>query len=81
MRIYLLSEGVPHAPTETVKSVHLKLMSAMGHADEAFMVGYGQWFQDEFFAPSENFPAKKLWRTKSNQWTPEMYITEWETVE
>jgi hypothetical protein len=78
MRIYLLSEGVPHAPTETVKSVHTTLVAAVGYAEEILDVGIGQWSHpEEMDAGIMGF--QKIWVAGSS-WG-NMYITEWETKE
>ena len=76
MRIYLLAEGQPGVPTETVKSVHTTLAAAVGHAVEVLEVPVGKWIPHppvdvEFYGYS------KLWEARDTYWN--FYITEWET--
>lgn len=79
MRIYLLSEGVAHAPTETVKSVHKTLAAAVVHAEEFLGVGIGEWHgPEEMDAGIMGF--QRMWINCSDV-MENMYITEWETVE
>lgn len=77
MRIYLLSEGTPNAPTETVKSVHTTLVAAVGYADEIMNLDIGAWD-----APVEISHAWQLIYGFTKMWPRRQggyYITEWET--
>jgi len=76
MRIYLLSEGSNHAPTETVKSVHQTLSAAVGVADEKMDLGLANWEQVEEPALEG---CQKMWIYQDLYYN--FYITQWETEE
>ena len=76
MRIYLLAEGRPGIPTETVKSVHTTIAAAVGHADEHFKVPMGQWIPHPP-VDAEFYGYSKLWETLHR----DFYITQWETTD